>query len=271
MSPRRRLLVVAVSFVALALVGLGLMLRFAGVTAPSGGAAQDRPGHVLLVTGYGGGRSALDHLAAALRGAGRDATVVAVVADGTGDLREQAQALKAAADRALAGGSPSVDVVGFSAGGVVVRLWADELGGAAVARRIVTLGSPHHGAELAALGAGLTSNDCPEACQQLVPGSELLAGLEETPSGPVWTTVWTADDRVVTPPDSARLAGAVNVELQDICPDARVAHGQLPTDPLPVGIVALALAVEPLEVAPTSTQCAHLTAAGAAVVAAQRP
>lgn len=255
----------AVPLVALTLVGLGLMVRYAGVAAPGGGAAQDRPGQVLLVTGYGGGRAAMDDLAAALARAGRDATVVPVVGDGTGDLRQQAQALKAAADLALATGSPSVDVVGFSAGGVVVRLWADELDGAAVARRIVTIGAPHHGAELAALGATLGSEGCPAACRQLVPGSELLAGLDETPAGPVWTSVWTTGDRVVTPPESARLAGAVNVVLQDVCPGVAVTHGELPTNPLPVGIVLLALDLEPLGAAPDSARCAEVTAVGAAV------
>jgi hypothetical protein len=42
---------------------------------------------------------------------------------------------------------------------------------------------------------------------------------------------------VVQPPDSAQLAGAVNVALQSICPGVSIGHGQLPTAPLVVGIV----------------------------------
>ena len=52
---------------------------------------------------------------------------------------------------------------------------------------------------------------------------------------------WTTDDQVVQPPDSARLAGAVNVPLQSVCPGVSIQHGQLPTDPLVVGIVLRSL------------------------------
>jgi triacylglycerol lipase len=76
-----------------------------------------------------------------------------------------------------------------------------------------------------------------------------------------WLSVWTADDETVVPPQSARLAGAVNVEVQSICPDARVAHGQLPTDPLVTGLVLRALGVAPLS-EPSRSDCASLRAVG---------
>ena len=50
---------------------------------------------------------------------------------------------------------------------------------------------------------------------------------------------------MVTPPVSARLDGAVDVPVQDVCPGRQVTHGQLPTDPAVQAMVADALGVRP--------------------------
>ncbi len=260
MNPARRRALIGLAAVAVLLVVVIVLVVRSGRTTSV--VPQDRPGPVLLVPGYGGSTESLQVLAGALRARGRDAVVVDPPGDGTGDLREQARSLRAAADAALAAGAPSVDVVGYSAGGVVARIWAADLGGAGQARRIVTLGSPHHGTELAGLGALLAPGACPLACRQLAPDSDLLAGLPETVAGPVWTSLWTAQDQTVTPPESARLDGALDVEVQAVCPDAQVQHGQLPRDPLVIGLVERALAVAPLVVVPPSSQCAAVRAEG---------
>src|SRR5690349_23197763 len=62
-----------------------------GSSDAAGPVRQDDPGPVLLVPGYGGSTSALDVLAARLRSAGRQATVVRLPGDGTGALRDQAE------------------------------------------------------------------------------------------------------------------------------------------------------------------------------------
>jgi hypothetical protein len=82
-------------------------------------------------------------------------------------------------------------------------------------------------------------------CQQLATGSPLINQLnagDETPEGPTWVSVWTTLDRTVTPPDSARLDGALNLPVQSVCPGSQVGHGQLPTDPLVQQIVLTELA-----------------------------
>lgn len=265
LPPVRRRLAYAVAVLVLvgALVAVVLTVVDRGGALPGGDGpvAQDRPGPVLLVPGYGGSTSALDVLATRLRAAGREADVVRLPGDGTGELRDQAAVLDRAVRSRLDAGAPSVDVVGYSAGGVVARLWAAEEGGAAVARRIVTLGSPHHGTTVAALGASLLPGQCPTACRELVPDSDLLRGLnaDETPDGPLWVSLWTTQDQVVTPADSARLDGALNIPVQTVCADARLDHGQLPTDRLVQSLVLAALAAAP-PTTPTPADCPRLRA-----------
>jgi triacylglycerol esterase/lipase EstA (alpha/beta hydrolase family) len=219
---------------------------------PAGPVAQARPGPVLLVPGYGGGTAALQPLADALAAGGRDATVVALPGNGTGDLREAAEALDAAVTEALdRTGEDTVDLVGYSAGGVVARLWVAD-GHAALTRRVVTLGAPHHGTSLADLAGNLAPGQCPVGCQQLAPGSDLLAELnagDETPEGPTWVSIWTTQDQTVTPPDSARLDGALNVPVQSVCAGAQVGHGDLPRFALPLVLAELA-AGDPVELGP---------------------
>lgn len=260
MSPRRRLLLVAALAVVVLLLGV-LGWRTLGGRGPQARPDQGSPGPVLLVPGYGGGQGALSRLADRLRATGRGVTVVRLPGDGTGDLHAQAQALDDAVRRELADGAASVDVVGYSAGGVVARLWVDRYDGAEVARRIVTLGSPLRGTRLAAAGSALSPDACPAACRQLAPGSDLLTRLERRalPAGLPWLSVWTENDETVQPPDSARLAGAVNLPVQSVCPGVRVSHGELPTDPLVTALVLRATGTAPLS---APADCAVLRAAG---------
>jgi len=266
LAPARRrlalILLAAALVAALVLVVLAVLPATRGHRgADPAAAAQDRPGPVLLVPGYGGSTSSLAGLAARLRATGRDVTVVRLPGDAEGDLGQQAAVLDSAVRAALRRtGAASVDLVGYSAGGVVARLWAKDDRGAAVARRVVTLGSPQHGTELAALGS-LVGGACPIACQQLVPASPLLAALNtapELPPGPVFVSLYSATDGVVLPPDSARLAGALNVELQQVCPAAATVHGQLPTDPLVQAMVLAELTAGPARQF-TAADCAALS------------
>ena len=238
LSPRRRMLMAVVALVVVAggvIAAVRALAGPPGIPAPGG----HRPGDVLLVPGYGGSTTALDQLASRITAAGGHAIVVQLAGDGTGDLQLQANVLNGYVNHALAAGSGPVTVSGYSAGGVVAWLWDVDYDGLAKARRIITLGSPLHGADLAAVGAANLPDACPAACEELVPGSSMLNRLLQTASAtrPPWLSLWTTDDQVVQPPDSARLPGAVNVPLQSICPGVSIGHGQLPTAPLVVGIV----------------------------------
>jgi triacylglycerol lipase len=264
LAPRRRLLLGGVAAALVAAGVVSTVLSLGGPHLPeSGRPAQDQLGPVLLVPGYGGGQGGLDVLAGKLRSAGRDAQVLTLPGDGTGDLLAQVGVLSSAVSAAYAHGAPSVDVIGYSAGGVVVRLWVARSGGDHQARRVVTLGSPLHGAQIAAVGSAVVPGACPVACQELAPGSALLQSVENRPlPGDLpWLSVWTEDDQTVTPADSARLDGAVNVPLQQVCADSRAQHGDLPTDAAVTGLVLRALSTAPLT-SPTAADCGPLRTAG---------
>jgi len=269
-SPRRRLLlIVLASLVAVVVVVVGVVVvgnRGPSVD-PATRPAQDALGPVLLVPGYGGSQASLEPLADRIRATGRTAQVLALEGDGTGDLSAQVDVLARAVDAALKAGAPSVDVVGYSAGGVVAGLWVARDDGAAKARRVITLGAPLAGTSLAAAGALTLPSACPVACRQLAPGSSEMAELAGAHVGTAlpWLSIWTTDDETVTPPESARLDGAVNVPLQSLCPGVRVDHGSLPRDPAVAGLVleGLSTAVSDPPGLNPSGDCTSLRAAGA--------
>ncbi len=240
LAPARRRLVLALITVVLVAVVVGVVALIVNRKDPVQPVSQAGAGPVVLVPGYGGGTGGLDSLASVLRDRGKDATVFRLPGDGKGDLDAQAAALGDTVTSVLKqSGAASVDIIGYSAGGVVARLWVRDHGGASLARRVITLGSPHHGTDVAALAGA-----CPTACRQLAPTSDLLAALnagDETPPGPTYVSVWTTHDDVVEPPDSASLEGALDLTVQSVCPDDQVRHGGLPEDPAVQAIVAAEL------------------------------
>ena len=241
LAPARRRFVLGLLGIALVLAVVGGVgfVRTHRTQSPD----QSRPGPVLLVPGYGGSAGSLAPLARALRAGGRDVTLVELPDQARGDLGQQADSLATTAAAAmLRTGATSLDVVGYSAGGVVARLWVTTGGGGSMVRRLVTLGSPHHGTELARLGT-VVSGTCPLACQQLDPGSALLAQLDNQPLpiGLVVLSVWTTLDDVVIPPQSAVIDGVPSPSLQSICPADASRHGDLPRDRVAEKIIVEAL------------------------------
>ena len=211
--------------------------------------AQDRPGPVLLVPGYGGSRGGLQRLAARIEATGRSATVLTLVGDGTGDLSAQVALLDAAVDAALAAGAPSVDVVGYSAGGVVAGLWVARDDGATKARRVVTLGSP--------AGRDVPRGDRVGGRPRRLPGGlpPARAGQRrDHGAGPQPGRCGACRGCRCGRPTTTRSprrrrrrssAGTVQLQIQAVCPGARVTHSALPTDPAVTGLVLRALSRRP--------------------------
>jgi triacylglycerol lipase len=257
LNRRRRALFATLAAVLVALAAVGGVRLLLG-DDPRDPPAQDRPGTVILVPGYGGSQDALRVLAGQIEATGRDTHIVTLPGDGTGDLLAQVAVLDADVDAALDRGAPSVDVIGYSAGGLVARLWVAREQGELRARRVITLGSPLHGSMLAAQGN--VADVCPPACRQMIPGSSLLATVEPAPVPLPWLSIWTENDQTVLPPDSSRLDGAENLALQQLCPGIHIEHGELPTHPLVVAIVLDALGTDHLTGVIQGVNCPGATA-----------
>ena len=105
-----------------------------------------------------------------------------------------------------------IDLVAHSMGGVVARLALDLPALRERVATLVTLGTPHAGSFLARYA------HTPRALD-LRPGSSVLTRLqaqEPWPGPPAWPRLiafWSPADVIVVPVGSARVAGAVNVEL----------------------------------------------------------
>ena len=205
----------------------------------------------------------LASLAARLHRAGRTTVLLAIPDDATGDLRGQADLLGAKVRALLKAGAPSVDLVGYSAGGIVVGLFV--AAHPQDVRRVVTLGSPLHGTRLAQVAAALGPATCPIACQQMEPGTSVLSSLDAAVpprTGVPWLSMWTTHDEVVVPAESARFDGAVNIALQSVCADDTVDHIALPADPLAAALTLRGLSITTVAV-PAASDCAALRAQGA--------
>ncbi|NUS44593.1 MAG: alpha/beta fold hydrolase [Mycobacteriaceae bacterium] len=165
---------------------------------------------------------------------------------GLDDMFVGARQIAAFVDRVLhATGARQVDLVGFSQGATVTRLFVNRLGGAPKVRKWVGLASPSYGGTfygvvpLVQAIPGLTSvatGALPAALVQQMQGSEFLAALNaggDTVAGPDYTTIGSRVDEVIQPYTNIALRspGARNVLLQELCPADLTGHFHLPYDP----------------------------------------
>ena len=168
---------------------------------------------VILVHGYFSNRGTLCALARALERAGAGPVLVPTLPAILAPIETFAAHLERAVDEVTAAPGPRRAIlVCHSMGGLIARTYLRTRGPARIAG-IVTLGSPHHGSALAALGAGKNG-------RQMRPGSEFLRSLDEAeraapPACPA-LSVYTVHDNLVSPQDSSRLPWARNVRIAGV-------------------------------------------------------
>jgi triacylglycerol lipase len=98
-------------------------------------------------------------------------------------------------------GTDRIVLIAHSMGGLVARAYLRRHGPARV-QKLITLATPHHGTQLAYLGAGRNS-------REMEPDSAWLRELADGERLAVPTlSIWSVRDELVVPQDSARLPGA---------------------------------------------------------------
>jgi triacylglycerol lipase len=78
-------------------------------------------------------------------------------------------------------GIESLHVIGHSMGGLIARSLVQHAGGADYVRTVITLGSPHHGTPVAAVGAGLGLLLISRGLWQMFPMSPFVRQLRDVP------------------------------------------------------------------------------------------
>jgi Predicted acetyltransferases and hydrolases with the alpha/beta hydrolase fold len=109
-------------------------------------------------------------------------------------------------------GAEKVLLVAHSMGGLVSRAYLYQLGGEARVAKLITLGSPHHGTELARLLAATN-------IRQMRPGNPWLEELNRSESQPApvpITSIYSYHDNIVVPQDSPALGNAKNVPIAGV-------------------------------------------------------
>ena len=203
LAPARRRLVLALAAATVAAIVAVLAVVIAhGSGSRSHPVAQSDPGPVLLVPGYGGSTTSLQPLASTLaRRRARRCRSSTLPDNAQGDLDAQAVALGPAVKaRAARHRRVSVDVVGYSAGGVVARLWVRDTAVRALARRVVTLGlaaARHRTGRARRRWCRRPARRPASSWPRTARCSTALNAGDETPAGPQWVSVWTTHDNVV--------------------------------------------------------------------------
>jgi hypothetical protein len=218
----------------------------AALSCPQGVAGDRDP--VLLVPGPGGDPTFIyaAGLEPVLRARGYPVCGLYLPEAGFGDLQVQAEYVVASIREMAARSGRPVSVIGVSQGGLpprwALKWWPDLR---FLVGDLIGLAPANHGFPL---GQATCAQPCPPATRQQIPGSRLLAALnqgDETPGGGrvAYSVISSATDANV-PPQYSPLEGESddsNTSIQAICPGREVDHGHIQYDAVAIALVLDAL------------------------------
>jgi len=161
---------------------------------------------VVIVHGIDGSALDMTRLARALRATGREVFTPSLTPnDGSAPLEDLSAQLACYIDSQLS--DRTIDLSGYSMGGVVTRHYLQCREGHHRVRRYISLSAPQNGT----LTAHFRSKP---GALQMRPGSDFLTTLNEDTSAlqkvPT-TSFWAPTDLIILPPSSAHLPGAQNI------------------------------------------------------------
>lgn len=155
---------------------------------------------VLLVHGYGCSRAAWWWLRRRLEAAGWNVATISLEPVYT-SIDEYIEPLARRVDAVLAAtGAQRLMLVGHSMGGLVARAYLQRHGSSRTAR-LITLGTPHQGSELAYIGFGVNA-------RQMEPGSAWLQALASPTAVLDTVVIYSPHDNFVMPQRRLLLPGA---------------------------------------------------------------
>jgi triacylglycerol esterase/lipase EstA (alpha/beta hydrolase family) len=114
-------------------------------------------------------------------------------------------------DVLAATGAREVDIIGHSMGGVVGRYYVTLAGGDGIVKNLITLGSPHAGTDVSAIGVG-------HPTRELLLGSKLVQRLAAAPppAQTKVTLIWSRGDALVPGAVQRALPGADVIMYDDL-------------------------------------------------------
>lgn len=178
---------------------------------PLPGAKNRGPRPIILLHGYAMNRANYLPLAYRLRRAGLG-PIIGFEYWTLGRIAAGARQLGWFVDDVLAAtGADAVDLVGHSMGGVVGRYYVTLAGGDGIVKNLITLGSPHAGTDVSAVGIG-------HPTRELLLGSKLCTRLAAAPPPQQtrMTVVWSRADALVPGAKQRPLPGTETIMYDDL-------------------------------------------------------
>ncbi len=140
-----------------------------------------------------------------------------------------------------------IHIIGHSMGGIIARYLVQLEGGSEYTRTVITLGSPHHGTPIAAVGAGLGLLFVSRALWQMFPRSSLIRDLRDggVPSDVRLVSVYSHHD-LICPWQYAVLTPRDGDDVRNVLVKG-LGHMGLVEDPWVYGLILRELTGRPVD------------------------